>query len=75
MTGRAPHNADGTQRTETTKGTDPTTVSQQSTKGEMNKIEVPGQPMFGTEESLGEHCENILCLAQLWRLALRRALC
>jgi hypothetical protein len=34
MTGRAPHNADGTQRTETTKGTDPPQFPNKARKGE-----------------------------------------
>jgi hypothetical protein len=34
MTGRAPHNADGTQRSETTKGTDPPQFPNKARKGE-----------------------------------------
>jgi hypothetical protein len=34
MTGRAPHNADGTQRTETTKGTNPPQFPNKACKGE-----------------------------------------
>jgi hypothetical protein len=34
MTGQVPHNADGTQRTETTKGTDPPQFPNKSSKGE-----------------------------------------
>jgi hypothetical protein len=34
MTGGAPHNADGTQRTETTKGTDPPQFPNKARKGE-----------------------------------------
>jgi hypothetical protein len=33
MTGRAPHNADGTQRTETTKGTNPPQFPKEARKG------------------------------------------
>jgi hypothetical protein len=33
MTGRAPYNADGTQRTETTKGTDPPQFPNKAQKG------------------------------------------
>jgi hypothetical protein len=62
MTGRVPHNADGTQRTERTTGTDPPQFPKESTKGQMNKIEGPGQPMFGTEESLGEDELGCLCI-------------
>jgi hypothetical protein len=34
IAGRAPHNADGTQRTETTKGTDPPQFPNKARKGE-----------------------------------------
>jgi hypothetical protein len=38
MTGWAPHNADGTQRTETTKGTDPPQFPNKARKGECIKL-------------------------------------
>jgi hypothetical protein len=57
MTGRAPHNADGTQRTET-KGDRSTTFSQQSTQGRMNKIEGQGQLKETAGESLGGRRSN-----------------
>jgi hypothetical protein len=38
MTGRVPHNADGTQRTETTKGTDPPQFPNKARKGEWIKL-------------------------------------
>ncbi len=53
--GQVPHNVDKIQRTEIHKGYQSTTISKRSTKGLMNKIEVLGQPMFGTRESIGEH--------------------
>jgi hypothetical protein len=40
MTGRAPHNADGTQRTETTKGTDPPQFPNEAQKGKLIKLKV-----------------------------------
>jgi hypothetical protein len=43
MTGRAPHNADSTQRTKTTEGTDPPQFPNEAQKGQMNKIEGQGQ--------------------------------
>jgi hypothetical protein len=38
MTGRAPHNADGTQRIETTKGTDPPQFPNKARKGKRIKL-------------------------------------
>jgi hypothetical protein len=40
MTGWAPHNADGTQRTETTKGTDPPQFPNEAQKGKCIKLKV-----------------------------------
>jgi hypothetical protein len=40
MTGRAPHNADSTQRTEITKGTDPPQFPNEAQKGECIKLKV-----------------------------------
>jgi hypothetical protein len=40
MTGRAPHNADGTQRTETTKGTDPPQFPNEARKGKLIELKL-----------------------------------
>ena len=40
ITGQAPHNADGTQRTEMTKGTDPPQFPNEAWKGKCIKLKV-----------------------------------
>ena len=52
-TGRAPHNADGTQRTESTKGTDPPQFPNEARRGEWKELKVKVNSKRGRRSSGG----------------------